>query len=242
MALTYQVNEAKVSLKRKKSTLRERVGAVSKRLLKIMHRSLSFAFAFCTTWVIFYAYTCEATLADTIALGAIFATFGSAVVSIFTLFCNEQYNQFGDNSKILQEQLIGITNWERWPFVKRLRKHKISRGMYEFQVLENPSIVFFGSLWNITIPLPASKPDFYELPTYRCLIRLIRNRSIYRHVLESHQSPDAVKEILLWDCLTGIYKNIASYRFGRFFIWLGGCFVFSSIFFSLFYNFLKNIL
>lgn len=242
MSFTYQINDAKISLRQEKISAFNELMILFRRLLRVGFRFLFFSLAFAITWIVFNLYMDGTVWADTIALGAIFATLGSAIVSVFTLFRNEQYSQFTDSTKILHEQLIGTTNWERWSFVKRVTKQKISPKQYEFQTLENPTIVFSGSLWSVTIPLPASKTDFYELPIYRSLIRLKRNRAIYRHILDSHQSPEAIKEILLWDCLTSIYKNIVLYRFGKSLTWLGGCFVFNSIFFSFFYSFLLNVL
>jgi len=239
MAFTYKVNEAKISLKSGK--IRDYCGYL-RVMLRFLCYSLFFSFAFIVTWKIFDMHIDEAILANTITVGAIFATFGSSVVSIFTLHCREQYGQFNDNSKIFYENLIGSTSWKRWPFVKRIRRSKIGKKQFESQILENPSIVFFGSTWEITIPLPASKTDFYELPIYYSLFRLKRDRASYRRILSLHKNSDAVKEILLWDCLIGMYKNIALYRFGKILIWIGGSFVFNSIIFSMFYNFFLNIL
>jgi hypothetical protein len=242
MAYTYKMNDAKILLKSGKIEYRNDFFVVINSFSRLLCRLLFFSFAFIATWKIFDLYIEETIIANTITLGAIFATLGSVIVSVFTLYCSEQYNQFSDNSKILYEKLIGSTNWERWPFVKRISRYKIDKKQYESHILENPSIVFFGSVWSITIPLPASKADFYELPIYRLLFQLKRNRIIYRRILSLHQPPDALKELLLWDCLIGLYKNITLYRFGKAFLWFGGCFVFNSILFSLFYNSLMNIL
>jgi len=242
MIYTYKLNDANVKLKRGKFNIFGELRTFAHILRRMFLKIVVLLFTFILTWMVFDLNIQDGGLTDNIALGAIFATLGSAIVSVFTLFCGEQYSQFDDNSKIFQEQLIGVANWRRWPFVKRKRKYRISRTQYEIQTLENPSITFFDSTWRITIPLPASKADFYELSILIYFIKLKCNRKKYRSILDEQRSPDAIKEILLWDCLTSIYSNIVLYRSGKFFSLLGGSFVFSSIFFSFFYGLLPNIL
>jgi hypothetical protein len=240
--LTYQINDAKISLKHGKTKLFNKTFIILRQIRQFIFRLVIFLFSFFVTWFVFNVYIDEAIFADSIALGAIFATLGSALVSVFTLFCGEQYVQFRDNAKIFHEQLIGSKNWERWPFVKRFRVDKVGKKQFETQLLENPTIVFSGFEWSVTIPLPASKVDFYELSIYRCFFRLKLNRAIYRRILSMHPDPNALKEILLWDCLEALYRNIVLYRVGKSLAWFGGCFVFNSIFFSFFYNTLSDIL
>lgn len=166
----------------------------------------------------------------TIPLGAVIATLGSAIVSIFTLFCNEQYAQFNENGKILQDKLIR-EKWDRWPFLKRRDRQKISKGVYEVKILKNPHIIFYNNenTWKITILLPTSKADFSELPIYSRFFKLMYNR---QKLLLNNQNIEAA---LVWSCLTSIYKHIMLYRTSQILVWIGVCFIFNSIIFSFFY-------
>jgi len=205
--------------------------------INTIYRFLIILLTFFATMEVYELCIVDLTLENTITLGAVFATIGSAIVSVVSLFCGEQFNQFNANIKILQNQLIQKDDWERWPFVKRISRSKTPTGEYEYQILKNPHIIFKGPSWEKKIFLPSSKTDFKELPVYRTFYALKRNRALYRKLLTMYSDPNVVKEILLWDCLTDAYKNITLYKAGGILIWFGWGLVANSFIFSFFYSY-----
>lgn len=189
------------------------------------------------TWIVYRKCIVKMDLEDTISLGAVFATLGSSLVAVSSLECNEQYSQFMDNIRILEENLFKKNKWERWPFVKRVQKNKIARGEYLYYILYNPSIIFQGEQWKLEVLLPSGKFDFRELPVYRTIIQLARYRKKYGIVLLNQNN---VKDILIWRCLTKVYLNIFLYRWNQSMVWIGSYFIFSSVFFSFFYIYIAE--
>lgn len=87
-------------------------------LYYIFYFSLSI-FAVLSTGIIFSICIDEKSLSETIALGSIFATFGSSVVSVFSIVMNNQSDRFMSNIEILYSDIIPEKKWVRWSFIKR---------------------------------------------------------------------------------------------------------------------------
>ncbi len=191
-----------------------------------------FAGVCAVTCIVYRESIVQLNLDHTISLGAVFATLGSSLVAVSSLACGEQYSQFADNTRILEENLFNKEKWERWPFVKRVQKNKIAPGEYLYFKLCNPRIIFKFGHRELKILLPSGKRDFRELPVYQAVFKLTWYRKKYAAVL---MGQDRVKDILIWNCLTQIYRNILLYRWNQIIIWIGSYFIFSSIFFSFFY-------
>lgn len=94
---------------------------------------------FITLWI-FRGCIKNNTLNEMISLGAVFATFGSAAISIFSLKCNEQINHFQNNLSILQSSLIKTEKWNRWRFLKKIEKR--TPGFCE---VKTPQIHFYNN-------------------------------------------------------------------------------------------------
>jgi hypothetical protein len=229
MSDTYSITSGELVLKNDPSAQGLFRRYMFRRVLRIFIRCIEFCIALTITWLIFSGCLTTPTLSETISLGAVFATFGSSIVSIFSLSCKEQYDQFNENMKILQEHLAGNSLWTRWPFIKRVCKRKGADGKSEYQLLSNPYIVFLGFPKETHVSLPSSKEDFYELPIVKIFLYLKIKRTKYRNFLSMSTTSNSIKDILIWDCITDIYKDIILYRVGQFLIWFGGCFVISSI-------------
>lgn len=186
------------------------------------------------TWIIYKKCIIQFTLNETISLGAVFATLGSSLVAVFSLICSEQYSQFMDNIRILQTNLLEKENWERWPFVKRFWRNKVANGEYHYYILLNPRITFMdpNSKWQINFTIPFGKIDFRQMSVYPNLFKLIKFKNIYNEIIVKNNT---IQDILIWNCLTDIYKKIIIYRWCQIVIWIGSCFVLGSIIFSFFY-------
>lgn len=237
---TYQLKNGKIKLLHGKFQYITELKNLLRKIKLLLTLVLIFILVCFATWVVYQRCIIEPDLEHTISLGAVFATLGSSLVAVLSLVCSEQYDQFTDNVRILETNLLKKETWERWPFVKRIQKTKIARGEYNYYVLYNPSIVFTDDQWNFGVLLPSGKNDFRELPIYRTLFRLIINKKKYTLVLLNRNK---IQDKLIWECLTKIYLNILLYRWSQIVVCVGTCFVFSSIFFSFFYisfvNFIK---
>lgn len=175
------------------------------------------------------------TLSDSITTGALFATFGSAVIAVFTLFTGQYLNLFYENLTILREELapdeLRNMQWKRWPFLPRVGKLPLS-SRRRYSALNNASICFHLRDKHETFPFPTTLADFRELPILRSFLRMKWHRRAYLDYLEA---VNAVGEYPAWDCVCAMYKNILLYRFCYACVWIGICFVFHSILFSFLY-------
>lgn len=174
-------------------------------------------------------------LLDSITTGALFATFGSAVIGVFSLSSTSCLNFFYENLAILEEDLLFLsqdeTKWKRWSFLPRLSKMSIG-GKTRYLGVNNASVCFTTTQGSICFLLPTTQADFWELPAFRSFLRMKYNRNYYLNYLNSE---DAIEEYPAWDCLCALYKNILDYRFSFCCVWIGVCFVLESILFSFFY-------
>ena len=69
---------------------------------KFIFYMLGIILSFCLIHVVFSKTINELTLENTISLGAVFATLGSAIVASASLYCNDCYTKFSDNVNTLQ--------------------------------------------------------------------------------------------------------------------------------------------
>lgn len=173
-------------------------------------------------------------LEPSISLGAIFATLGSAIVAIYSLYCNEQLRKFHETLTTLQSSLLETASWTRWQFLKRYHVVKHLHKYYCYCLI-NPSITFQNDKESLKLFLPYAKEDFYELPIFLSYCRILRFRKKYLHNVCNFQQISFQSELILLDCLTCLYRNIINYKKGRFFLVIGCFFIFNSILFSMFY-------
>lgn len=173
-------------------------------------------------------------LEPTISLGAIFATFGSAVVAIYSLYCNEQLRKFHEVLDTLQKSLLKNISWTRWQFLKR---YHIVRHLHQYYCycLVNPSITFHYNEENLCLYLPYIKEDFYDFPIFfsYCKILCFRKKCFLN--LDNFQQMNFQSELMLLNCLLYLYRNIINYKKGISLLVIGCFFIFNSILFSLFY-------
>lgn len=174
-------------------------------------------------------------LPDSITTGALFATFGSAIISVFSLSATSCLNLFYENLCILEEDLLSPPSeegkWKRWSFLPRLSKISMGKKI-RYSGVNNASVCFTTAQKSIYFLLPTTQADFWELPALRYFFRMKWHRNGYLNYLNRE---NAIEEYPAWDCLCAIYKNILAYRFSFCCIWIGACFVLESILFSFFY-------
>ncbi|MEA4890755.1 MAG: hypothetical protein VB070_14955 [Clostridiaceae bacterium] len=87
--------------------------------VKIVTHLLLFVFCFVIVNYVFRISVTEITLSNTISLGAIFATFGAALISIFTVVEKDKFDRVVTNIEILYIDIMKEKKWRRWQFLKR---------------------------------------------------------------------------------------------------------------------------
>lgn len=197
--------------------------------------------SFTATFVVFKYCIQTQDLNATIALGAVFATFGSAIISVFSLYSNMEFSKFQNNLNTLQNQLLNQKSWNRWDFLKRMERKRISQNNVQYFILRNPQIIFKTLSKQITVTFPASVSDFKEVIFIVDFIKMkLFRRKYYLHIYEQLES-DLGNAFLVYNCVYDIYKNMFLYKMGNFFIWFGSCFILSSIIFSFSYYKIEDI-
>lgn len=243
MTHTYKILKATISYKKgKKFNLKYGIFILRNILRKI---DICVVFLLCVffTYTIYKLYISEISLENTITIGALLSTLGSSIISATSNTCGNQLRCFEDNLKAIQQrQEMFDAKWEHRPFYKRISRHKYSKDEYEYCFLENPKIAFSAHTWNKVIPIPSSKEDFYELPILRNFFVLKKCRKHYRIAISLHAQKETLEEILVWDNLTDIYKNILSYKLAYSFSLLGWSILINSIMFSFLYYYYPFIL
>lgn len=212
------------------------------RFLKMFLLIFTFGITVYLTYLIFRECITEATLTNCIPLGSIFATFGSAVISVISLYCNKQISLFQENLLALHEQMPDLSSWKRWPFMKRYSRERTGLFQHDYHVLKNPQITFHRAAYDLTIPLPTCTADFYDLPIVINFLKMLCfHQSFMRAVLKRHVMQDQ-KDISTFYCTLIIYRNIIRYKAGTFLMLIGSEFVLASIIFSFFYKNISDVL
>lgn len=174
-------------------------------------------------------------LSDSISVGALFATFASAVIGVFTLFATQNLELFYENLTILCQDLaseeLSNIKWKRWPFLPRMGKLPFL-GKNRFTGVNYASICFTTIRCEEVFLMPSTLADFQELPVLRSFLRMKLRRKSY---LDYLGTAGLIDEYPAWDCLCAIFKSILFYRFSYYCIWLAACFILQSIVFSFFY-------
>lgn len=208
--------------------------------LHIYHIIYLICFILCIVSTFFIFKLCisnTANLSDTIALGSIFATFGSAIVSVFSITLSSVYEHFCRNINILFKELCPENEWHRWPFIKRKSHSTLYNKELTYQILENSKITFNVGSHNISVFLPTIREDFYDLPNWQSLKNMLWESKNYESYVINNIN-DSATSLMIWDCVSDNFKSIALYKLYRLMIVIGGSFIFASFIFAFFYTLL----
>lgn len=210
---------------------------------KVVLYSLPLAFSYMVTKYVFSTCiisndlqnTTNIPLSDCISLGSIFATFGSAVISVLTLTSSSQISSFEQKLAILKGHFSTheTSAWIRWEFLPRLSRKHIRKGQYNYYRLDNPTLCFKMETSRLSLPIPTVRKDFCDLPIFSswCKMYIYKNR--YRVYI---YKKNCISDFLVWDCLMSMYKNIIIYRISEYFVWVGATFVINSILYAFSYH------
>lgn len=177
----------------------------------------------------------EDNLSETISLGSIFATFGSAIISIFSITISNTYDHFCCNINILFKELCPENEWHRWVFIKRESHSTLYNNELTYQILKNPEVTFNVGSHLMPIFLPTIREDFYDLPNWSSLKNMLLESKNYESYVLNNIS-DSATPLMVWNCILDNFKSIAIYKIAKLMIIIGGSFIFSSIVFAFFYT------
>ncbi len=171
-----------------------------------------------------------------ITTGSLFATFGSAIISVFTLYTARYLSNFQECLLILMQDLAAEdTNGalkRRWSFIPRVSRTHCA-GKSQFFGIESAQIEFLIGDTFQDFSLPTTEADFKDLPILSSFLCMKRMRKKY---LSGLDTVERLSEYPAWDCVTAIYRNILVYKICCYCVWIGVCFVFQSILFTFFYS------
>lgn len=247
MADTFQIKESQL-LKLKKEYCKK---YWRKRIVSFAARLLSLGFAVVgsgvVTWMIYQNClepivqkdgTYYFPMINRITTGSLFATFGSAIIAVFTLYTARYLSNFQECLLVLMQDLAtddtGGKLRRRWLFIPRISRIRRT-GESQFFGIESVRIEFLIGDILQSFLLPTTEADFKDLPILSSFLCMKRLRKKY---LSSLDSVERLSEYPSWDCVTAIYRNILLYKGCYFCVWIGVCFVLQSILFTFFYAFL----
>lgn len=177
-------------------------------------------------------------LSETIALGSIFATFGSSLVAVFSLKMSSEYERFQENIRILYSDLVPEYEWHRWPFIRRESHQILYNGEFTYQLLKNTIVTFNVGSHEISINLPTIKEDFYDLANWKSLfVMYVEIRDYQSYVLKNVSDP--AEALTLWDCIYDNFVVIARYRLSKFLVLIGDFLILLSIIFAFFFRYMS---
>ena len=177
-----------------------------------------------------------------ITTGSLFATFGSAIIAVFSLYTTRSLSSFKDCLGVLMQELARDDThgdlWRRCSFIPRIQRTRIDGKDY-FMGVDSVKISFHIGVDEKEMLLPTTLVDFGDIATLRYFIymKILRKKYIEELVYR-----EQLAEYPVWDCVTQIYEDVLMYKICYFCVWVGACFVFQSIIFTFFYPALYSLL
>ncbi len=172
-------------------------------------------------------------LADRISVGAIFATFGSALATIFLTSLQKYYERIKENDRVFVEELVAPWKWKRWSFVKR-QAHKVlfdEESSY-YEQLTQAEIVFNTGAYELAVPFPTVLEDFFDLPIWKKWRQMNSRRKDYEKMVIHNCKGDVGSTLTAWDCIYDSYRTILKYRIIHVLLYASCSLIVSSLVFS----------
>jgi hypothetical protein len=169
-------------------------------------------------------------LVTLLSVGAILATFGSAIGSIGLIWQNDLLERVRLNTDIFFTDIIRQDSpWRRWPFLTRAGKRKLLDGSSLHLTLNNPEVPLDVGTHVIKVDLPTSLEDFFDLPLIRNCWSLIRFRNS-AHTVFSNKPKDVINpntglkssdEYMAYECMFDTWKAVLKFRVARYIVHFG---------------------
>jgi len=204
-----------------------------KRRPLFFHRVITFLMyllSFAISLTILMRPDAKSSLIIILSTGAIFATFGSAISSLFCSFQNELMNRIMTNINVLQTDILKQSKpWRRWPFIPRIFAGRLLNDDTMFQDLSNPELSIDVGTHEIKITIPTVQEDFYDLQlisNYYQLKKYKKAKSTLFSTKYGEKQTDTTKlsnedEYMAYNCLLDIWTTIFKYRVSKYVMHLG---------------------
>ncbi|EOS72700.1 hypothetical protein C819_04049 [Lachnospiraceae bacterium 10-1] len=206
---------------------------INKPLLFWIRKILWFFFVitiFICTGLIFYVILySDNNLFNVISLGAVFATFGSTLVSIASLLCNRYYEEFNSCINIFKNELLTQEINFNWIFLKKQGVVRKSQNEYIIYHADNPKVVFEIGSVNLSIEIPVEKKDFYELALLKKIFKMKIAKQTYLVYLLNYADSIMESGLYIWECTYHILCSAFFYKIYRNFIITGVMFFISGL-------------
>lgn len=200
------------------------------------------------TYFIFKSCIDDAKLANTISLGSIFATFGSAIIANIVLIQTDKLNRILVDVNILYTEILKREKWTRWPFIKRSSTSKLLDGSSTSSELKNPTLPFNVGSHTIEISIPTAQEDFFDLPTLLNFFKMARyDKQFKTCIVNKKEMPNEFKGLdvgdyyLSWDCLYDIWKNVLLFKINKLLIKFATSILVSGIIYSFYFQAINNL-
>lgn len=161
---------------------------------------------------------------EIISLGAVFATIGSSLISITTLYCNYFFEEHKKAKEILLSFHNNFKTVNTWNFIQ---DYKILLKSCEHTIAYqkiSPKVVFEFGEKNVSIIIPTNKK---EIKNYRLIINLIhmkRKERLFFKGLEQNSTSWEDDGLFVWECTTYMLKSALLYKIFLSLTLLGGMF------------------
>jgi hypothetical protein len=167
-------------------------------------------------------------LVSLLSVGAMLATFGSAISTIGLISQNNLYERIKTNISILEIDIRKISgnSWRRWPFLPRFSKNKLLDNSEQQLVLKNPKIPFNVGTHTVNIDMPTVQEDFFDLPLLRNYLTLFRYKKSMATVILTRKDNYIANgtnltrfdEYLAYLCIYDMWKSILKFRISKYVI------------------------
>lgn len=184
-----------------------------------------YLFATGISWKILCQPEAQATFISLLSVGAIVATFGSAISSIGNILERDLLERIRLNLDVFYKQIIGQKDaWRRWPFIRRTSKMVLLDGSVHLSNLTNPPVRLNVGTHIIEITIPTILEDFFDLPLVKNLTLLILyHRSAItflsnqeKQIIDTKTGLMSSDAYMAYECLLDIWKSILKFRFARY--------------------------
>lgn len=181
----------------------------------------------------------DTTVVGVVSLGAMVATFGSAIIALGALFTHDKLERVKQNVSILYNDILKTEPWKRWPFLKRKTSMRLLSADIIRTNLRNPEMPFDVGSHTFSVTIPTVLEDFFDLPLLRNFVPLVRFRNAFftTHARKTSESSEGTPydpegtTFMAYQCVEDIWSAVFVFRIARYVTHLGCALVISSALF-----------
>lgn len=213
--------------------------------------------SFLTIFIVFNLESFIIQPLNVISLGAVMAGFGSAFISLATLWEKDNLIRVKENVEILYNGIFKVSPWKRWPFISRFSRFKLYSKIDIIEMpLFNPRLLIDVGIHKFEVDVPTVQEDFFDLPVLKNYLSLLHYKRMAENyfarmlstVSEQEQEKRAeeneneiINNLSPWNkhmmyvCLLDIWHSVFVFRISRYGIHYGSGIVLWSVIFVLFF-------